>query len=253
MIDLKKRQWINSLEILDKMQKQKINYDKVLQKMKADWQAKNAQPRILLHSCCAPCSTHTLKNLSEMAQVTVLYANPNIHPANEYRRRLEEQKRFITAFNQRNAQTIGVIETGYEPEKFVQMVREAGLENEPEEGKRCTLCFQLRLTLAAQQAVRGGYDYFASTLTISPMKDAELINRLGLKLQERYGVLYLPSDFKKGGGYQQSIQLSKEYGIYRQHYCGCLFAARQQGIDLKTVNQEAKHYLDQLDSQNTPS
>ena len=222
---------------------QKINYDNVLRNVIKKWQEEGMEPKILLHSCCAPCSTYTLEFLIQFATITIFFANSNIHPESEYHRRAFVQKEFIDAFNKKNNCSVGFIEEAYQPNEFISLVQKKELENEPEGGQRCSMCFQIRLDLVAERALQDGYDYFGSALTISPKKDAQLINTLGLEIQKIYNVNYLPSDFKKNSGYQRSIQLCKEYHIYRQCYCGCIFAAKQQEIDLKQVNKDAKKFL----------
>lgn len=220
---------------------QKINYDLVLQQVIQKWQDEGRRPRILLHSCCAPCSTYTLEYLTQFADVTVYYDNPNIHPRMEYERRKLVQQQFITDFNERTGNTVTFISATYEPSKWLSVVRD--LKDAPEGGARCQLCYNYRLDRVAQKAQEWQFDYFGSALTISPHKDARIINRLGFDVQHVYDVSYLPSDFKKRGGYKRSVQMSAEYNVYRQCYCGCLFAARQQGIDLKKINREATAYV----------
>lgn len=239
---------IDVMTLLENKNDQKINYDRILRKIIETWQEEEREPSLLIHSCCAPCSTYTLEFLIQFAKVTIFFANSNIHPESEYRRRALVQKTFIDEFNQKNNCSVGFIEDTYKPNEFISLVKETEMSDEPEGGKRCTSCFQMRLDLVAERAVQNGYDYFGSALTISPKKNAQLINTIGIDIQKIYDVKYLPSDFKKNSGYQRSIQLCKEYDIYRQCYCGCVFAAKQQGIDLKKVNKEAKHFLnDQKD------
>ncbi|MBO0480733.1 epoxyqueuosine reductase QueH [Candidatus Enterococcus courvalinii] len=225
------------------MKNQKINYDSVLKKMIKQWEQAQKKPTILIHTCCAPCSTHTLEFMSEHAEVTLFFSNSNIHPKSEYLRRLAEQQRFVDEFNRNTSHQVKLIVDEYRPSVFNKMVLENQLENEKEGGARCTACFNMRLDLVAQKAQDLGYDYFGSALTISPKKNAALINQIGMDVQKIYGTHYLPSDFKKNKGYERSIQMCKEYDIYRQCYCGCVFSAKQQGIDLKKVNREAKEYL----------
>ncbi len=235
---------INSLEILNRMNKgQKINYDHVLNKMIRTWQNDQRRPSILIHSCCAPCSTYTLEYLTAYADVTVYFANSNIHPRNEYLRRKDVQQEFIQAFNHRTNNQVQFIAAPYEPNKFVKMVKEKGLENEPEGGLRCSACFEMRLDLVAEKAQELDFDYFGSALTISPKKNSQVINTIGIEVQKIYDVKYLPSDFKKNNGYQRSVEMCKEYDVYRQCYCGCLFAAKAQGVDLKEISASAKDYL----------
>lgn len=235
---------INSLEIIEKMNpNQKINYDRVFQKVRASWEKDNIRPRILLHSCCAPCSTYSLEYLTKSADVTIYFANSNIHPSSEYERRMKVQEEFITEFNARTGAQVGFIAGAYEPQVFLKMVAEKHLQEEPEGGNRCSACFQMRLDLVAEKAVQLGFDYFGSALTLSPKKNSQLINEIGLDIQKIYKVSYLPSDFKKNKGYQRSLEMCRDYEIYRQCYCGCVFAAKQQGIDLKAQNRAAIQFL----------
>ena len=184
--------------------------------------------RLLLHSCCAPCSSYVLTYLRSTFQITVLYYNPNITNAEEYRKRAAEEKRFIEALNAdaENAYRIDYIDGDYFPEKYLEAVK--GYEDCPERGERCAICFRMRLSESARVAKEGEFDFFATTLTLSPLKDAELLNRIGTEEGERFGVNYLPTDFKKKGGYLRSIELSKEYGLYRQDYCGCAFSKAER-------------------------
>ena len=175
-------------------------------------------PRLLLHACCAPCASHVLDYLAPYFDITVFFHNPNIGPAGEFEKRAEEMRRFLGLF----PHSVGLILPPYEPETFYAAA--AGLESAPEGGPRCEKCFRLRLEATAKAAKEGGFDYFATTLTVSPHKNAPLLNRLGAELAARYGVPYLVSDFKKKNGYLHSIQLSREYDLYRQNYCGCVFS-----------------------------
>lgn len=234
---------INAQQIVEKMKNQKINYDTVLKKMIMQWEKEEVKPKILIHTCCAPCSTHTLEFMSQYAEITLFFSNSNIHPKSEYLRRLHEQKRFIDQFNEKTDHHVALIVDEYRPNEFTKMVLTNHLENEKEGGARCSACFNMRLDLVAQKAQELGYDYFGSALTISPKKNAALINQIGMDIQKIYGTQYLPSDFKKNKGYERSLQMCKEYDIYRQCYCGCVFAAKQQGCDLKEINREAKAYL----------
>ena len=177
-------------------------------------------PRLLLQSCCGPCSSYVLEALTPYFRVTVLYYNPNIQPRAEYDLRLENQRKIIAALP--TPSEVDILECDYDGEKYDAAVK--GLEAEPEGGARCTVCFRLRLEETAKRASELGYDFFCTTLTVSPHKDAERLNQIGRALGERYGVPFLPSDFKKREGYKRSIQLSKEYDLYRQDYCGCLFS-----------------------------
>ena len=183
-----------------------------------------APKKLLLHSCCAPCSSYVLEYLSEYFSITVMYFNPNITSAEEYEHRLCEQKRLCAELPAKNP--INVIAGEYLPESFYDAVK--GLENEREGGARCKKCFELRLAYTAKAAKDGGFDCFATTLTLSPLKNAALINEIGERLADEYGVKYLCSDFKKREGYKRSIELSREYSLYRQNYCGCEFSRRGQ-------------------------
>jgi len=176
------------------------------------------RPRLLLHSCCGPCSSAVIEYLRPYFDLTVLYYNPNIQPETEYARRLAAQKQLI----ERMCPEVALLELGWDGPCYAEAVR--GLENEPEGGARCTACFALRLARTAREAAAGNFDFFCTTLTVSPHKDAERINAIGRALAEKYGVAWLPSDFKKREGYKRSIQLSREYALYRQDYCGCLYA-----------------------------
>ena len=179
-----------------------------------------ARPRLLLQSCCGPCSSYVLEALTPFFRVTVLYYNPNIQPREEYELRLANQRKIIDELP--TATAVDLLECSYDGDRYDQAVR--GLESEPEGGQRCTVCFRLRLEETARLAKENGFDWFCTTLTVSPHKDADRLNRIGAELGERYGVPFLPSDFKKREGYKRSIELSKAYGLYRQDYCGCLFS-----------------------------
>lgn len=184
-------------------------------------------PSLFLHSCCAPCSSYVLEYLSEFFAITVFYYNPNIDPPSEYSSRVAEQERLIGEMNKKAKESgsrhrIRFVRGEYRPEDYYAAVK--GLEQEPEGGARCTECFRLRLMEAARLAKEGGYDYFTTTLTISPLKDAKRLNAIGEEAGERYGVRFLNSDFKKRNGYKRSTELSREYDLYRQNYCGCVFS-----------------------------
>ncbi|MDE5695890.1 MAG: epoxyqueuosine reductase QueH [Lachnospiraceae bacterium] len=181
-------------------------------------------PRLLLHSCCAPCSSYVLEYLRQYFEITVLYYNPNISMETEYQKRVEEQKRLIAAYNQQDDSglPISVIEGDYEPEAFFGIAK--GLEQCPEGGERCFACYELRLRKTAELAKEMRQDYFATTLTVSPLKNAAKLNEIGGRLAEEYQIPWLPSDFKKKNGYKRSIELSAEYELYRQNYCGCVYS-----------------------------
>lgn len=232
---------INATEIINKTKpNQKLNYDKVYQQLQKTWQER---PHVLLHACCAPCTTYSLAYLCESCEVTVYYANPNIYPAAEHERRRLVLEKFIQDFNARTGNDVAFIAADDNFDEFTEMVKAGNLTSAPEGAARCTHCFDLRLSLAAQKAIELGCDYFTSTLTISPLKNSQLINTIGLDVQERYGVNYLPTDFKKNGGYQRSVEMCSEYGIYRQSYCGCRYAAEMQGVDLPSVEKEALTFV----------
>lgn len=198
----------------------KVNFQKELDKIISNMTLRKEAKTLLLHSCCAPCSSYVLKYLSEYFKITLLYFNPNIFPQEEYIKRVNEQKRLISELPVRNP--IEFLEGRYEPQEFFDAVK--GMENEPEGGSRCMVCYEMRLREAAIYASRMGFDYFTTTLSISPLKNAEKINEIGTRLGEEYGVKHLPSDFKKKEGYKQSVELSKEYNLYRQNFCGCVYS-----------------------------
>lgn len=214
----------------------KVNYQAELEKLIK--QLPDRHRRLFLHSCCAPCSSYCLEYLRKYFDVTVFYYNPNISFGEEYRHRVEELKRLVEELNEDAAggSPIELEEGPYEPERFFEAVK--GMEDCPEGGERCFVCYELRLREAAKRAAEGGYDFFTTTLTISPLKNAQKLNEIGQRLGEEYGVACLPSDFKKKGGYQRSIELSREHDLYRQDYCGCVFSKkereRQEGEGQKT-------------------
>ena len=204
------------------------NYQLELDKLIKELQSKQTDaaypvPRLLLHSCCAPCSSYVLEYLSQYFAITVLYYNPNIFPEEEYQKRVAEQQRLIAELPAKHPITF--IEGRYQPEEFFAVAK--GLEDAPEGGERCLKCFRLRLEEAAKLAAEGGYDYFTTTLSISPLKNAQALNEIGQELAKSYEVSHLPSDFKKRGGYQRSIELSREYELYRQNFCGCVYSMRE--------------------------
>lgn len=199
-----------------------VNYQTQLDGILADFTGRGgARPRLLLHSCCGPCSSYVISYLSAYFDIGLLFYNPNINTRAEYDKRLETQARLLAALPA--AEGVRLIETGWRPEDFTtETVRR--FADEPEGGARCTECFTLRLGETAKLAAAEGYGYFCTTLTVSPHKDAARINAIGAELGGSHGVSWLPSDFKKRGGYLRSIELSKEYGLYRQAYCGCKFS-----------------------------
>lgn len=200
------------------------NYQKELDQIIEEIKVQNKVPKLLIHSCCAPCSSYVLEYLSQYFEITVYFYNPNIYPPLEYIRRVEEQDRLIQEMNFVHPVTL---QTGaYEPQEFYRIVE--GLEKEPEGGLRCFRCYELRLQEAAKIAQAGRFDYFTTTLSISPLKNADKLNEIGEKLGREYRVNYLPSDFKKKNGYKRSVELSKEHDLYRQDYCGCVFSQRER-------------------------
>lgn len=204
-------------------QGQKRNYQKELERLIAGIPQGQA-PTLLLHSCCAPCSSYVLEYLAQFFRITVFYYNPNISPQQEYEKRVLEQKRLIGEMPLKYP--VRFCEGAYRPEEFFRAVK--GLEQIPEGGARCFACYELRMRQAARRAAGLGFDYFATTLSISPLKNAEKINEIGRKLEQEYGVKHLPSDFKKKNGYKRSVELSAQYGLYRQDYCGCVFSRKER-------------------------
>ena len=200
----------------------KRNYDLEMQTVMKEIGRQGKTPRLLLHSCCAPCSTVCLERLSEVFAVTVFYYNPNIYPEEEYLFRKNEQIEFIRRHPFRNP--VDFMDGEYAPKCFYEAVK--GHEKDPERGERCHICYRLRLGKTAEKAAEGGFPYFTSTLTLSPLKDTEALNRIGEEEAARHGVIWLPSDFKKRNGFLRSCEITAEYGMYRQDYCGCVFSVR---------------------------
>ena len=197
------------------------NYQKEMEKIIEKMQGERKS--LMLHSCCAPCSSAVLEKLQKIFAITVFFYNPNISEDTEYLKRVEEQKRLIGALNKKHSDfQIQMLEGDYAPKDFYAMAK--GLEKCPEGGERCFQCFRLRLEQTAKRAKEGDYDFFTTTLTISPLKNATKLNEIGEELAKEYGVTWLPSDFKKKEGYKRSIELSKEYDLYRQNYCGCAYS-----------------------------
>ncbi|MBC5683837.1 epoxyqueuosine reductase QueH [Ruminococcus sp. NSJ-13] len=203
---------------------QKVNYQKELDKLILELKKEEKVPRLLLHSCCAPCSSYVLEYLSQYFEVTVFYYNPNIYPESEYTKRVLEQQKLISEMRFKHPVTF--IAGNYDSEKFYNMAR--GMENVKEGGERCFKCYELRLREAAKIAKNGEYDFFTTTLSISPLKNAQKLNEIGMLLAEEYGIEYLLSDFKKKNGYKRSVELSEQYGLYRQDYCGCVFSMKER-------------------------
>lgn len=196
------------------------NYDLKMQKIIDALQKDGQRPKLLLHSCCAPCSSACLERVKDFFDLSVYYYNPNIDSQEEFNLRAKEQERFC------REQKVACLIEDYKKEEFLRVVN--GLEKEKEGGARCIECFYLRLRKTAEKAKLLGFEYFATTLTVSPLKNAELLNKIGEKVQEQTGVKFLPTDFKKRGGYLRSIELSKKYNLYRQNYCGCEFSKREE-------------------------
>lgn len=202
----------------------KINYQIEMERELARIQADGRRPRLLLHSCCAPCSSFVLERLMNVFDLTVFYYNPNIAPREEFLRRVEEQQRLIDAMP--HERPIDLIQGEYDDRAFYELAR--GHEQDPEGGERCTACFRLRLGKTAEVAAQGSFDYFTTTLSISPLKDAQRLNAIGAALSAETGVPYLFSDFKKRNGYKRSCELSAQYGLYRQDYCGCIYSRMER-------------------------
>lgn len=197
-----------------------MNYSNLLENELGNILDSGATPSLLLHSCCAPCSSYVISYLIKYFDITILYYNPNIAPRAEYEKRKEEQIRLINEIEHENVLTI--MDCDYDNERFEEIVK--GLEKEKEGGSRCWGCYRLRLEKTAALASDNNFDYFATTLTVSPYKNAKILNEIGEVLADKYGVKWLPSDFKKKDGYKKSIELSKKFDLYRQDYCGCIYS-----------------------------
>lgn len=207
----------------------KINFQQLLEDLISKLKKEGELPSLLLHSCCAPCSSYVLEYLSQFFSITVFYYNPNIWPDEEFRKRVLEQEEFIQKLPTKHK--IGFIAGNYDTERFYAMAK--GKEHLREGGERCFDCYRLRLEESAVLAKDKGFDYFCTTLSISPLKNAQKLNEIGEELAQKYGVKHLPSDFKKKNGYLRSTQLSKEYGMYRQDYCGCIYSKVQRDKEKK--------------------
>lgn len=202
----------------------KINRNK---QMIEEIKSLNYKPKLLLHSCCAPCSSSVLERLVEFFDITIFFYNPNIDKEEEFKKRQDEEIRLINELNNKYSKNkIKIVTTNHNSDDYNKIV--LGLENENEGGKRCEKCFFLRLSETANFAKQNNFDYFTTTLTVSPHKNAELLNEIGLKISEKFGIKFLVSDFKKEDGYKRSIELSKKYNLYRQDYCGCKFSKREK-------------------------
>jgi predicted adenine nucleotide alpha hydrolase (AANH) superfamily ATPase len=211
-----------------------MNYQKELDALLAAFQPETTEkPSLLLHACCGPCSSYVLEYLFKYFDITVFYYNPNIYPQEEYQRRLAELRKLYETFPPALEGKVKVVEEAYDPEDFYKAVgtrQEPELADEPEKGERCRRCYEFRLRRAFEYATTGGYDYFCTTLSISPFKDAEKLNVIGQELEAENpsGPHWLPSDFKKKGGFKRSLEISEEYGMYRQDYCGCIYSKNKR-------------------------
>lgn len=205
----------------------KENYQSKMEEIIEKEKSNNRIPTLLLHACCGPCSSSVLEKLSEHFKITIYYYNPNISPYEEYEKRVEEIKRFISELTPINP--IGFLEGKYDNNRFEEIIK--GLEEEPEGGKRCSKCYYMRLEETAIVAKEKNFDYFTTTLSVSPYKNAEKLNKIGAFLEEKYNTWYLFSDFKKKDGYKRSIELSREYNLYRQDYCGCIYSKREMVLN----------------------
>ena len=205
-------------------QKQNVNYQKELDKIINRLEQEGRVPRLLLHSCCAPCSSYVLEYLSKYFEITVLYYNPNLYPDSEFAKRSAEQRRLIDEM--KTVHPVSFMEGAFDKSVFYQMA--AGMESIREGGARCFRCYELRLRKTAETAKALGFDFFTTTLSISPLKNAQKLNEIGGRLADEYGVAYLRSDFKKKNGYKRSVELSQEYDLYRQDYCGCEFSYQER-------------------------
>lgn len=204
----------------------KINYQKELDKIIQQLEREDITPSLLLHSCCAPCSSYVLEYLSKYFSVTVFYYNPNISKKEEYEKRKAEQIRLIGEMKTNNK--VSFLDCDYNPAEFFDCAK--GYENCTEGGERCFRCYRLRLEKTAQTAKNQNFDYFCTTLSISPLKNAQKINEIGFDVESEQGVKWLPSDFKKREGYKRSIELSRQFDLYRQNYCGCVYSKPSQEI-----------------------
>jgi predicted adenine nucleotide alpha hydrolase (AANH) superfamily ATPase len=203
-----------------------VQYQEILENTLNKIKNENAKkpPKLLLHSCCAPCSTYVLEYLSEYFEITVFYYNPNIFPENEYTKRVLEQQTLINEFSSKFP--VSFLAGYYDRDEFLAIAK--GLEHLREGGERCMKCYELRLEKTAVIAKERGFDYYCTTLSISPLKNAERLNEIGVRIGEKHGITYLQSDFKKKDGYKRSIELSKEFGLYRQKYCGCEYSLKER-------------------------
>lgn len=203
----------------------KVNYQKELDKIIENNKREDILPSLLLHSCCAPCSSYTIEYLADYFSITVFYYNPNISPVDEYEKRKAEQIRLISSLPVKNK--VSFLDCDYNGSEFFEIAK--GYEDCREGGERCFRCYELRLNETANKASENGFDYFCTTLSISPLKNAQKINEIGFVLAEKYNTNWMPSDFKKKEGYKRSIELSRKYNLYRQNFCGCIYSKREIG------------------------
>ena len=211
-----------------------MNYNKEMETILESLKNDNKVPELLLHSCCAPCSSHVISVLTDYFDITILYYNPNIEPFEEYEKRKQEEIRFIEQYPNKNK--LDIIDCDYDNILFKKMSE--GLEQEKEGGARCVKCYHLRLDKTASMASELNYDYFATTLTVSPLKNSEKLNTIGKFLENKYNIKYLVSDFKKKEGYKHSIELAKEYDLYRQDYCGCIYSKQQRELEKQNKTEQ---------------
>ena len=206
---------------------QVVNYQRQLDSILAEIKERGSKPKLLLHACCGPCSTYVIEYLTDFFDITIYFYNPNIHPAEEYQKRLETIKKFINEFPPAVQNKIQFVEEHYDPEEYfiATGVREqVELQTEPERGERCRRCYEFRMKKSWEYAEQNGFEYFTTTISISPCKDAKKINEIGLALKSEKGLKYLVADFKKKNGFKRSLELCREFKLYRQNYCGCIFS-----------------------------
>lgn len=211
-----------------------MNYNLEMENLLKELKKEKKTPKLLLHSCCAPCSSHVISVLTNYFDITIFYYNPNIEPLEEYEKRKQEQIKFILEYPKINK--LNIIDCDYDNNIFKKMAE--GLEAEKEGGPRCVKCYHLRLDKTAETAKKLKFDYFGTTLTVSPLKNSEKLNTIGKFLENKYDIKYLVSDFKKKEGYKHSIELSKEYNLYRQDYCGCIYSKIQREQEKANKNTE---------------
>lgn len=214
----------------------KINYQTVMESLINEYCGAGEIPRLLLHSCCGPCSSFCIQTLAEYFDVTVFYYNPNIYPPEEYKIRADEQERFIREFPTKYP--VKFVEGNFNPTEFYETVK--GYEDFPEGNERCFLCYELRLRETAKMAKEENFDFFTTTLSISPLKNADKLNEIGKRLEDEYNIKYLYSDFKKKDGYKKSTEISKQYNMYRQYYCGCVYSKQQRDKEIAYKEQIGK-------------